>query len=120
MIRSYRSKRRKIQDELELLHNRSTILDSISPTNELVIKDKIIQKLPIHSSTSTNLNISIPNSTPYHNFTNININNDQHNINLIENSIVHQYSEIHSKATNLEIEPNINICSDNFETLHQN
>jgi len=58
MIRSYRSKRRKIQEELAFLNDRTTILNSIKPLNELVLDtNNVVKSSFVLSSTLTKSNV---------------------------------------------------------------
>ncbi|CAI6358346.1 unnamed protein product [Macrosiphum euphorbiae] len=59
MIRSYRSKRRKIQEELEFLNNnRPTILNSVKPLNEPVLDtNNVLKSSSVPSSNLTKSNV---------------------------------------------------------------
>jgi len=58
MIRSYRSKRRKIQEELAFLNDRTTILNSVKPLNELVSDtNNVLKSSSVPSTTLTKSNV---------------------------------------------------------------
>jgi len=66
MIRSYRSKRRKIQEELSFLNNRATILNSVKTLNESVLDTNNVQKsssVPSSNLTKSNVLDSDENYT---------------------------------------------------------
>jgi len=92
MIRSYRSKRRKIQEELAFLNNRTTILNSVEPLTDLVLDtNNVLKSSSVPSSTLTKSNVldSDENYTLDNQHYQEQTNKEKSNI-FIENPIVNQ------------------------------
>lgn len=111
MIRSYRSKRRKIREELEFL-NSQTVLSPIITSNELIrdTSDVPVKSSSVPSCTSLNLinvfdsdnSFDIPNHKDY----------QQNNV-FIENPIVNQCVEsTYNITNNVEFRPRNNFEND--------
>lgn len=119
MIRSYRSKRRKIQEQLKFLSERTTVLNLVSSCNNandlITVTDKTsIKNSPNILATSTDLDFS--ESIEYYSSNIQNVQTIQQNNIWVEDTIIKQFVEPHKGSNNL----GSNIHTDNSENFKLN
>jgi len=122
MIRSYRSKRRKIKEELAFLNNQATILNSVKSSDKSLNKsvpvtNNVLQNSPVPYATLTNSNVLDSHENPSFEIQQYQ-KHKQKRKTFIENPIVDQCVESAFDITNnVESSPSTNNVSDDSEIL---
>lgn len=123
MIQSYRSKRRKIQEELEFLNNRPTILQSSKTSNISVLDTncEFIKNTSVPSSTLTKSNVLDSDKNCIQDFQEHQQKNNTLIENPRENPIVNQcVDSIYNLTNNYGSTPLTNNCANETEILKLN